>query len=88
MSLQTHVPVPVLYIKTCTTNTLASLQVHILKSYIITTINYSSQGLCWFENLLGPRDPFGQGHSMSHRFEGLPPGYLWAMSHNSTVNSV
>ena len=25
---------------------------------------------------------------MSHRFEVLSPGYLWAISHNSTVNSV
>ena len=31
---------------------------------------------------------FSQGHPMSHHFKFLPPGYLWAMSHNSTLNSV
>ena len=30
----------------------------------------------------------GQGHLRSHHFKILPTGYLWAKSHNSTVNSV
>ena len=31
---------------------------------------------------------FGQGHPRSHHFKSLPTGYLWAKSHNFTVNSV
>ena len=29
---------------------------------------------------------FGQGHPMSHNFEGLSTGYLLAKFHNSTSN--
>ena len=28
------------------------------------------------------------GHAMSNPFEGLPPGYLLAKNHNSTVNDM
>ena len=31
---------------------------------------------------------FGQGHQMTHLFEGLHTDYLLVKSHNSTVNSV